>query len=173
MTTPQTDPELPPVPPFLLDAASRQGWLMAGEAIRHLENVGILPPREKRQKRPISVAPELLLELAALLRLNSWQNAGLLEWLQEEDRVGALRALDDSEATLASDPSALAQEEGLPPLADRVYSIWERHCAWSGLEELTADVLLNRAAGDEEEVLRNLADLLWELRYTNAHPTES
>jgi hypothetical protein len=84
MSNAQTNPQPAEVPPSRLEAAYRLGWLMAGEAIRHVEDIGILPRKEKRRKRPVPVAPEILMELAAVLRLHSWQEGAWSQPFQDE-----------------------------------------------------------------------------------------
>jgi hypothetical protein len=138
---------------------------MAGEVSRHLEHVEVLPDPTERQTKPVRAHGEILMELAALLRLQSWHEGGLCPALHEE--VPALvAALDDSEAKLALDPNAFGQEGELPPLAEKVFDVWAKHLAWSGLDELSADVVLELAPADAETMLHDLADLLWQHRHT-------
>jgi len=171
MPTP-SHPEIAPAPPLLVEAAYRQGWLMADVAIQHLRKTGILPGKAQRPEKPVSVPPEILMELAAVMRLSSWQQGGFAEFLGEE-LTNVLATLDDSERRLAADPNAYAQQETLPPVTGQILNIWERHLAWSGLEELSADVLLDLSPTEEQGMIEELADLLWNHRHTGPHPTGS
>jgi hypothetical protein len=166
MSKPADTHEVSQEPSSPVEAACRYGWLLADEAIRHLEGVGILPTAEKRRKKPVRVSIEILMELSAVLRLNAWLEAGLGELLGDDAISSALTAMDESEAKLTADPQAFAQEQGLPPLLDKVFAIWDGYLASSGLEELNVDVLLDVTPAEEEGLLGELADLLWEYRQT-------
>jgi hypothetical protein len=158
-------------PSSAAEAAYRYGWMLADEAIRHLEGVGILPSAEKRRKKPVRVSLGLLMELSAVLRLNAWLETDLGELLDAAAFSPALTAMDESLAKLTADPQAFAQEHGLPPLLDKVFAIWDSYFASSGLEELNADVLLDVTPADEDGLLTELADLLWRYRQTGQQPT--
>jgi hypothetical protein len=154
-------------PLFLVDASCRLGQSLADQAIHHLENIGILPDAKHRRKKPVAVPLGLLMDLGAILRLRSWQEGGL-DHFPGDEVPALLAALDRSETTLASEPQAFADLEGLPPLADRIFTVWETYFAWSGLEELNADVRVDLAAADEGEMLEDLADLLWRYRHAGS-----
>jgi len=166
------DSESPQDPSSQIEAAAREGRLMIDQAIRHLENVGILPSLQKRLQRPVRLSPEILMELAAVLRLSSWLDGGLYEPLKEEVSE-AFAALEDTEAKLAADSHAFDGLEGLPPVTDKLFGIWEKHLASSGLEELSADVLLDVSPEDEEELLKDFANLLWDHRHTGQQQPEN
>src|SRR5262249_52090299 len=150
----------PQEPRSLVETAYQQGWLMAGNAIEHLQHVGILPTKEKPGQRPRSLSLGILMELSALLRLQAWHEGGVRDTLTETIPA-AVAALDESAAKLTSDLRMFAHAEELPPLTEHVFALWKRHLAWSGLEELTADIFLHVSPADEEAMLEDLADLLW------------
>jgi hypothetical protein len=152
-------------PSFLVESAFRRGWQMADEAIRRLEERGILPPAKKRQKNQTLVAPEILMEISAILRLTSWMEGGLCGLLKNEQISRLFAALDVSENRLTADPNAFADLQDLPPLTQDVFDLWEKHLSWSGIEELNADVVLDLSASDEEQQLNELADFLYEHRH--------
>ncbi|MBI4305430.1 MAG: hypothetical protein HY678_03835 [Chloroflexi bacterium] len=138
---------------------------MADEVIRHLESIGIVPSKEQRRKKRVSMSPEILMELSACLRLNSWLEGDLCDGLKKEDVDAVFSAMKDSLAKLTADARAFSKTEGLPLLTQKVFDIWEKHCAWSGLDELSADVLLDLSPSDGEEALNELAELLWNHRH--------
>lgn len=164
----KADLESPQIPSSLVEASCRLGWHMADEAIKHIENVGILQ-KGKRQKKPVSFSPEILMELSAILRLGSWLEGGLCDFLKDEEVSAAFTTMVDSEKKLTSDPQAFECGEGLPPLTTKIFEIWEKHLAWSAREELDVDLLLDLSEMDDGAVLQNLADFLWEHRHTEHH----
>jgi hypothetical protein len=172
MSLAKTDPLTPQAAASLLEAAYCQGWLMAGAAIQHLEGAGILPARKQRRQTPVHVAPAILMELAAMLRLAAWQAGGLCH-AYEAVFAPAFAALEESLARLTADPDAFAQQAGMPPVADEVLRLWEQQFAWRGLEELHADVLLALERVAEDRVLEVLADFLWNHRHSGRPPTGS
>jgi hypothetical protein len=137
---------------------------MADETCRHLKKVGILPGKEKRCKGLVR-NPAILLELSAVLRLSAWQESGLLDYVREEETSALYAAMQDSVTGLTQDPSAFAQEEGLPPLSEKVFAFWEKYLAWTSLEQLGADMFLEQSPSDEDEMLKELADWLWTHRH--------
>jgi hypothetical protein len=144
---------------------------MGDHAMQHLQKVGIFPDTEWRKQRPVRIPPDILMELASVMRLRSWCEGGLCDHLKE-NAAPAFAAFDYSVAKLSADPRAFAQEEDLPPLTAQIFDIWERHLAWSGLEELNADVLLDHSPADDEVLLNELVDFLWHLRHTGKQQTE-
>lgn len=52
-------------------------------------------------------------------------------------------------------------------------TVWERHCAWNGLAELNTDVLLGVPQTDEDKILADIADFLWQSRHLAQQPKEN
>jgi hypothetical protein len=157
-------PESRQAPPSLIAASAQRGWLMAGVAIQHLEALGILPSKEERRKKPVRVSPHILMELSAALCLGAWEDGGLCQLL-EEDSSSAYSVMDESVAKLTADPGAFARLDGLPPLIDKLFDLWVKRFAWSGLEDLNADVVLDLSESDEEGLLKDVAEFLWNHRH--------
>ena len=151
-------------PPGLIDACFSRGYLLAGAAIDHLSGKGMLSRKGPQRQKEILANPELLMELSAARLLEDWLASGLCDSFPEETDA-AFEALDESVAALRANPQAFAWQEELPPLTEAMFRIWQSYCAWSGLEELNADLLLQASEADEEPLLEQLAELLWEHRH--------
>jgi hypothetical protein len=160
---PKPSPESPQESTCLMEASMRRGWLMADLAIRHLEAVGILPPKEKRGEKPIPMSLGIMMELSAALCLSAWEDAGLCQ-LMAEDISSAYEAMNESVARLTADPHALDLIDGLPPFMQKLYEIWTTRFAWSSLDDLKADVFLDRAESDEDSILNVMAEFFWSYR---------
>ena len=144
------------------DASARRGHRSARRLYDHLNSIGILRSAQDLCKQ-VFATPELLMELAAILQLRDWMQNGLCECFPEQTDA-AFAAMDISLKAFQANPNAFAGQEELPPLAEAIFKIWESYCAWAGLEELDADVLLKASEADEAQLLEELADFLWDHR---------
>jgi hypothetical protein len=127
-----------------------------------LEANGLIPPRNQRRRRnPVFLPLGFLIELAGVLRLASWEQQGFVERIPES-LPAAAPALAELFQRWTS-PASRSNQTNEPPLVYRLLDIWFRHFAWSGLEELHADIALEGTS--EQESLEALADFLWEHRH--------
>jgi hypothetical protein len=122
-----------------------------------LEANGLIPPRTARGREPVSFPREFLLELAAVLRLAWWEHLGLKDYLPAQQQSAA-EALSDLYQRWSADLPQTVRAPTLP-----VLHTWFSRFAWSGLEELHADIVLEETK--EQELLEALADFLWEHRH--------
>ena len=143
------------------DPSFIRGGIMAEEAICFLEKAKVLPSKSKRRKNGWSADIDVLFELSAAIRLNAWLEAGLCDYFPDQT-AETLAAMEASLDRLSSDPEAYAGSDGLPPLSEKVYEIWRTYFAWSGLEDVGADVLLQATEDDANAVLLEFAGLLWD-----------
>lgn len=135
----------------LLRASYLMGDAMAGAAIRLA--------RSEQIQDQISIAA--LMEISATEWLGSWIKHDLCGPANEQ--IDSVMESLPSRVDLLSDEQLLAEPSRLPPLTELVLAIWEKHFAWSGPEEIGADVALESAG--EDETLEALADFLWEHRH--------
>jgi hypothetical protein len=154
--------QIPPVTPASL-AAFQRGYLLAEKVIAYLGKERSQKRSATTQSPPLSASPELLMELASVRIFNDWLESRLCDHFPAETEA-ALAALDKSTKALDADPDAFDDMDGLPPLTDVIFGIWSSRFAWNGLLELKADVLLQVSEDDENRLLNELADLLWEFR---------
>jgi hypothetical protein len=160
------------IPTAFPEPAFRLGWLLADEALGHLQERGIPAGKHRHRKNLALAYPEILMELAAVLPLIAWQR-GELFGLLEDDVATLASALDDARRGVTAVPSDVSEPDRLPALTEGVFRIWERRLSWSALSELSADVLLDVSPSDEECLLEELADLLWKRRDSGAPHTRS
>jgi hypothetical protein len=66
---------------------------------------------------------------------------------------------------LLKDPHAFDLNEEFLPVTKKVFKIWAKYVAWSGQEELHAEVFLQPSGTDEEVLLEHLSDWLWNNRH--------
>ena len=125
-----------------------------------LEASGLIPSREARGRKPVAVPAGFLFELAGVLRLAYWEKLGLKDHLPSQ-LPSAAEALDDLLGRWSGNMPHPVRASA--PILDQVLHTWFARFAWSGLEELEADVVLDDA--DEEELLEALADFLWTHRH--------
>ena len=142
-------------PPALVTAVAEEAALDAGRVDLFLRTLGL----EASPTRPIQLPATFLLELGAALRLLCWEDRGLSAHL-DAGLPPSSRALREIFLTLA-DPEVTSRPLK-ETLAYRVFVLFAEHFAWSGTEELDAQVALGEA--DEDSLLEALADFLWEHR---------
>jgi hypothetical protein len=107
--------------------------------------------------KPLFMDREVLLFLGAVLRLESWEEAGI----PIHHNLGLRPATD----LLTDAARALAGEARRPDgtgLGIQVTKIFVEHFAWGGRHHLDAPVILD--ALDEDKALDTLAELLWRRR---------
>lgn len=126
-----------------------------------LEANGLIPPRTARGRQPISFPREFLLDLAGVLRLALWEHLGLSDRLPA-DLPNAAEALAELFQRWSANLPKVTNAPSRAVLR-RVLHTWFSRFAWSGLEELNADVVLDDAK--EQALLEALADFLWEHRH--------
>lgn len=149
MPSPSAHPDSQHSPSTVEDPAFLLGYQMADETIRQI--------RDARMALP-SVAA--LMEISAASRLDAWIEGGLCNSFDEE--VGsAVASLDAATFHQLDDEHAFVAPNKLPPLTESVFDIWKRHFAWSALEEVGADVVIDQTGLHREALLEALADFLW------------
>jgi hypothetical protein len=121
-----------------------------------LEPLGLLPHAG-------SFPRGFLVELAPILRIASWQRAGLPADL-EDTFPPAGELLEHLIRRFIADPMTFDfKMPAVPPrLCSRVVSTWIARCAWSSPSETGADVWLGEI--DDDLLLDALADFLYEMR---------
>lgn len=135
-----------------------ESWMLessrdADRVIFFLEKLGYHASPE----RPISLPADFLLDLGAALRMWSWEQHGLRVHI-DEGFPTAREALCD--LLLPVFGGQLGPSVSPPgSLTRRVGWLFILRFAWSGLQELNADVTLNKS--DEDVLLEELADFLW------------
>ncbi|MFM8893384.1 MAG: hypothetical protein ACKOTB_17525 [Planctomycetia bacterium] len=83
--------------------------------------------------------PEFLLELASLLQLREWQNAGVIEW-NDPDGLSIDKLVTHAINRLQSDPQAAADERRGTEAMIALLRTWHETCAPTAREHLDADI---------------------------------
>ena len=107
--------------------------------------------------KPLFMDREVLLFLGAVLRLESWEKAGI----PIHRNIGLRPATE----ILTDAARALAEEARRPDgtgLGIQVTKMFVEHFAWGGRHQLDAPVVLD--ALDQDKALDTLAELLWRRR---------
>jgi hypothetical protein len=152
-----------PLASELAECIVHEAGHMADLTIRFLDDTGLFPP-EQRRERPVALPAELLLELAAVLRIAIWERDGLLDPVA----VGlphARDAYDELMERAAHRPDSFSSVVISPPLHRKVMWVVLRQLAWNGRRDLGADVVLGRTDGDGEAELEAMAEFLWARRH--------
>jgi hypothetical protein len=157
------NPKTDPVTLLEFEAALRFGRVLAETARSYLEQVNVSPTREMRGIRPIPLTPNLI-ELGALIWILWWEQSGVCSYFEGE-MPSVWAAVEYLESRLSKDLHAFDLYEEFLPVTKKVFKIWAKYIAWSGLEEMHADVVLQSSEADEERLLEHLADLLWKYRH--------
>lgn len=142
----------------LVEASLRRGMLEGQLLVEHLQALGILSDQIDRKTFMLRNWP-VLMELMSVMRFNEWVASGLCDSFPNEAEE-AYAALEVSMAAFAADRKAFRDIDGLPPFTEKIFDLWQTKFAWSGLEDLKADVLLQTTPADEETTLREFADFL-------------
>lgn len=112
----------------------------------------------------LSLPPQFLLELGALLQLREWQDAGVIQWndpegLTVEDLIA--QAIE----RLARGPQDFYREHRGTEAMVSVIRTWSETCATVAREHLGCDVAIKwDHGGDIEELIDSLADFAWRHR---------
>jgi hypothetical protein len=107
--------------------------------------------------KPLVMDPELLLFYGAVLRLHSWENAGI--------RIHRDRGFLPTCEILTDAARALREESRMPDgtgLSIQVTNMFMHNFAWNGRRDLDAPVVLDSL--DDKMALDALAELLWSRR---------
>jgi hypothetical protein len=125
-------------------------------------------PSEAGHPETISLPEDLLLELGGALRIGVWERQGLHRFLP------GLPAFETAIAELESrcHKGAAAKPASGKKLLQYALETWFTRFAWSGLEELGVDVVVDDPG---EAALQEVADFLWTHRGENneqARPLE-
>ena len=113
-----------------------------------------------KQKEPIALPADFLLELGAALRLAMWERQGFRPYLP--DFPSAETAIVELVQRCWPDQTGPSTGESI---LRRVLETWFGHFAWSGLEELGVDVLLDTPGS--AALFDDLAGFLWAHRVQN------
>jgi hypothetical protein len=122
-----------------------------------LDALGARPAGDGTSRPPLRLPSWFLLELGAALRLWIWEHSGIRLHLGAglPPAGEALRAVFRRLTAAAGDG---ATGEGTP-LSRAVMGLFVEHFAWSGQQDLGAELLLGEA--DEDDLVGALADLIW------------
>lgn len=114
-------------------------------------------------RKPLGFPRCFLWELAAILRIASWQQCAALSELTTEFLPSSV-LFDDLLRRFWTDPQSMCQDITATtcPLGYQVLKIWLRHCSWFGMEELGADVVIQDQ--DIPQLLEVLVDFVWQHR---------
>jgi hypothetical protein len=153
----------------LIEAIIRDAHFLADLTADFLERTAVLPPLKERQKTPVALPREFVLELGAILRLALWEGAGFRDCLGP-DLPAAESALHNLLACLASEPHEPWASGDSQGLARVIFRIALCRLAWAGRAELHADVVLDEP--DDDFFLKQVAAYLWAHRHAGAPGTE-
>lgn len=113
------------------------------------------------------IPADVVLDLAAVLRLRAWEAAGLTAHL-EAGLPSAEVAMKELIATMraaANDPDALAR---VGRLSQAVFGVQVTRFIWAGPRELRAEVALDDI--DDDRFVEVLATFLWAARHPSGTP---
>jgi hypothetical protein len=153
-----------------LEAVIRDACHMADMTAAFLKDRGWRPSRKKADSH--GVLPELnptmsrahgvLLNLAAALRIASWERAGLRSELSADlpSSTEAIQRLVPPESPDSSESAPV-----VPELSAQVFRTWLERFSRSSRATLGTDIVLPTNAVSEDELLDALADFLFENRH--------
>jgi len=127
-----------------------------------LETLGVVPPLPERQARPIAVAPDLLLKIAAWVRLAHWERSGLRPHLRTD-----LPPARDVLADIFGFPEGSQPRFDAHALVKAVLHVHAMQLAWSRLPDTAAEVAVAQTLSSEEAV-ELLAQFLWQFRHVGS-----
>ncbi|HEY2158537.1 MAG TPA: hypothetical protein VGH33_23105 [Isosphaeraceae bacterium] len=142
----------------VLEAFVREAHLMADLVAQFLEAIGLAPPASERMKKPAEFPREFLRELGFVLRIDTWERAGIRELLAP-DLPTARRALDELFVRHGIIHGPPGDPEAGERLSLRVMQVAVGRLALAGREELNADVVVARP--DDALLLETFADFAW------------
>jgi hypothetical protein len=151
----------PEPPPELIKAIAHRAGDDADAAGALLNKLGIRPIVEGESRGPVRLPAWFLLELAAAMRLWIWEHHGIRLHLEAglPPAAEAFRAVFRRLREPNNDATGM-----LAPLSASVLNLFIQHFAWSGLQDLGADLVLSEA--DDDELVDILANLIWSHRDT-------
>jgi hypothetical protein len=147
----------------LIEATMREADLMADLAIGFLRAEG-LAPDPSQGGAPVALPAAFYLELGAVLRIATWERAGIRDLLDpglpsaDSAYAGLLRRL-------VHEPESFGEGGRPTPLLDRVMLAAWRRLAWAGRPGLGADVALGPV---DDSALDALAQFLYAHRRRGA-----
>ncbi len=142
----------------VIEACVREAHLMAELVGEFLEAIGLAPPASERKKKPAEFPRQFLWELGFVLRLWTWERAGIRELLAP-DLPTARRALGEFFVRHGLVPGPPGDPEPGEKLSFRVMQVAVGRLALAGREELAADVVVDPP--DTGLLLETLADFAW------------
>jgi len=146
--------------PHILDVPAELVTAIAEDADRDADRVGLFLRRlglEGSAHGPLLLPASFLLNLGAALRLLDWELRGLRVHI-EEGLPSAQEAVRAAFLAVSAQSNAPISTTGM--LAYRVMTLFIERFAWNARKELDAQVTLEEA--DEDRILEELADYLWE-----------
>jgi hypothetical protein len=151
----------------LIAITIREAELMAELVIAFLEGSGLLPPAASRGGAPIEFPAEFLLELGAILRIASWDRAGIRQRL-DPGLPPADQAYADFVRRLRYEPESFLPGGGPASLLMPVmWATWQQ-TAWNGRADLGADVVLDPL--DDDQARDAVAEFLFAHRHRPKSP---
>jgi hypothetical protein len=118
--------------------------------------------------RPLYLPDAFLLNLAASLRLLTWEMSSL-QVHRDAGLPSAEQALNETFRSLAE--SDVVESLTLHDLSLRALALFIERFAWHGRRELDADMALDRY--DQDGMLDALAEFLWAHRHAGRGPSEA
>jgi hypothetical protein len=151
-------PSLSQYPREQVRYAGQCALIDADRVIEFVKNLGIKFSPEK----PVGIPKGLLLDFAAVLRMQSWEAAGI-----DVHRQIGLTSADEAERCLAilctASGHKISHSYVFGTLFEKVFDlIWNRF-VWEGLDLIGADVLLPTFE-DEDGMIEAVAEHLWNSR---------
>jgi len=120
-----------------------------------------LGPNASGENSPSPLPPAFVLELAAVLAIQSWERDGLAEHLPE-NLPNANQAREQFIARQQNGPSAFFDASDTP-LSHHMLQVFVERFAWEAREILDAELLLETV--DEDELVERAAAFIWENRH--------
>jgi len=148
------------IPDFAVAAATRHAEHTAELTGEFLRSIGICRGLHGGEVRSCGLSADVLLDLGALLQLQTWLRDGLCEFLPagtpsfEDAQRAFVRQIHDVVAGKCRFVSQLYLV---------VLGVWMRSVAWDGQLELKADFVVGEV--DEDALLDAVAELIWAHRH--------
>jgi hypothetical protein len=152
MATPDISPITSPFPEELCAAVALESEADADRVVLFMRELGYKPSLDK----PLYIDREVLLFFGAVLRLDTWERAGI-SIHRDRGMPSARELLMDAAQTMLKG----TRPDGTG-LGHQVTKIFIYNFSWSARRHLDAPVLLD--ALDEDKTLDAIAELLWSRR---------
>ena len=112
----------------------------------------------------LSLPPQFLLELGALLQLREWQDAGVIQW-NDPDGLTIEDMITQAIERLRRGPEEFARDHRGTEAMVSVIRTWSETCSLVAREHLGCDVAVEwDHDGDIEQLIESLADFAWRHR---------